>query len=163
MENLYYTPDSPHSACVCLSTSSTYVFIGVMLFRARRDYRVPAPCAVTVPYGLGVKHAAIKDKLDLGADYSTTRSRSQINVNTGLLTPAFPEITATLDTLKLYATYHMKETVSLQAGYWIERYSSKDWMLDGVAPTTIPNVLTMGLAAPQYHVNVLRLSVRYKF
>ncbi len=36
-------------------------------------------------------------------------------------------------------------------------------MLDGVAPSTIPNVLAMGLQAPQYHVNVIRLSVRYKF
>lgn len=114
-------------------------------------------------YGLGVKHAAIKDKLDIGADYSTSRSRSQINVNTGVTNPAFPDITATLDTWKLYATYRVKESLSLQAGYWIERYSTKDWMLDGVTAATIPNVLTMGLQAPQYHVNVLRLALRYKF
>ncbi len=114
-------------------------------------------------FGLGVKHAAIKDKLDIGADYSTTRSRSQINVNTGASNPAFPDIRATLDSLKLYATYRVKENMSLQAGYWIEHYSSQDWMLDNVAPSTIPNVLTMGLGAPQYHVNVLSLSARYKF
>lgn len=114
-------------------------------------------------FGLGVKHAAIKDKLDIGADYSTSRSRSQINVNTGLANPGFPDITATLDTLKLYATYRLKETMSLQAGYWIEHYSTKDWMLDSVTSTTIPNVLTMGLQAPQYRVDVLRVSLRYKF
>jgi MtrB/PioB family decaheme-associated outer membrane protein len=113
--------------------------------------------------GLGIKHAAIKDKLDIGADLSATRSRSQIDVSTGVSNPAFPDIRAKLDTLKLYATYRLKESMSLQAGYWIERYSSQDWMLDNVAPTTIPNVLTMGLQAPQYHVNVLSLSLRYKF
>ncbi|MGP1680016.1 MAG: MtrB/PioB family decaheme-associated outer membrane protein [Burkholderiales bacterium] len=114
-------------------------------------------------YGLGVKHAAIPDKLDIGADYGITRSRSEINVNTGASNPAFPHVTAKLDSLKLYATYRMKENMSLQAGYWYERYDSRDWMLDGVAPDTIPNVLTLGLQAPQYHVNVVRLSLRYKF
>jgi MtrB/PioB family decaheme-associated outer membrane protein len=114
-------------------------------------------------FGLGVKHAAIKDKLDIGADYGITRSRSEINVNTGASNGAFPHISANLDSLKLYATYRMKENMSLQAGYWYERYDSQDWMLDGVAPATIPNALTLGLQAPQYHVNVVRLSVRYKF
>lgn len=114
-------------------------------------------------FGLGIKHAAIKDKLDIGADWSASRSRSQIDVSTGVSNPGFPDIRAKLDTLKLYATYRLKESMSLQAGYWIERYSTQDWMLDNVAPSTIPNVLTMGLQAPQYHVNVLSLALRYKF
>ncbi len=114
-------------------------------------------------FGLGVKHAAIPDKLDIGADYGVTRSRSEMNVNTGASNPAFPQITAKLDSLKLYATYRMQKNMSLQAGYWYERYDTKDWMLDGVAPATIPNVLTLGLQAPQYHVNVVMLSLRYKF
>ena len=114
-------------------------------------------------YGLGVKHAAIKDTLDIGADYTVTRSRSQISVNAGAGNPDFPHLTTSLDSLKVYATYKLKENLSLQAGYWMERYDSKDWMLDGVAPSTIPNMLTMGLQAPQYRVNVLRLSARYKF
>jgi hypothetical protein len=36
-------------------------------------------------------------------------------------------------------------------------------MLDGVTPSTIPNVLTLGEQAPRYHVNVFRLAMRYKF
>jgi predicted porin len=114
-------------------------------------------------FGLGVKHKAIPDKLDIGADYSLTHSRSQINVNTGATNPPFPDMTTSLDSLRLYAAYRMNKKVSLQAGYWYERYSSKDWMLDGVAPATIPNLLALGLQAPQYNVNVVRLSLRYKF
>jgi MtrB/PioB family decaheme-associated outer membrane protein len=113
--------------------------------------------------GLGVKHAAIPDKLDIGADYSFTHSRSQINVNTGASNPVFPDMSTKLDSLKLYATYRMKKNMSLQAGYWYEHYASRDWMLDGVAPATIPNVLALGLQAPQYNVNVVTLSLRYKF
>ena len=114
-------------------------------------------------FGLGVKHAAIKDKLDIGADYSFTHSSSQISVDNGAGNPDFPKLSTNLDALKLYANYRLKENMTLQAAYWIEHYDSKDWMLDGVAPNTIPNMLTMGLQAPQYRVNVLRLSLRYKF
>jgi MtrB/PioB family decaheme-associated outer membrane protein len=114
-------------------------------------------------FGLGVKHAAIKDKLDIGADYTYMRTNSDIVVNTGVSNPPFPNLSTSLNSLKLYADYRLKESVSLQAGYWYERYDSRDWRLDGVAPNTIPNVLALGLQAPQYRVNVIRLAVRYKF
>jgi MtrB/PioB family decaheme-associated outer membrane protein len=113
--------------------------------------------------GLGVKHAVTENKLDVGADYTVMRSKSEIIVNTGVLGPSFPNLSTSLNSLKLYATYRLKDNVSLQAGYWYERYDSKDWMLDGVAPGTIPNVLALKLQPPQYRVNVIRLSVRYKF
>ena len=53
--------------------------------------------------------------------------------------------------------------MSLRAGYWYERYDTNTWMLDGVTPDTIPNVLTFGEQPPQYHVHVIAMSVRYKF
>jgi len=114
-------------------------------------------------FGIGLKHVAIKDKLDIGADYSTSRSTGEISVLTGALTPGFPNLSTTLDSLKLYATYRLKDNWSLLASYWHERYDSKNWMLDGVAPNTIPNVLTLGEQAPRYSANVLRLALRYKF
>lgn len=114
-------------------------------------------------FGIGLKHVAIKDKLDIGADYAHTRSKGEIIVSNGLLGPAFPDLSTTLDSLKLYATYRMKDNWSLQASYWYERYDTKNWMLDGVAPGTIPNVLSLGEQTPRYSVNVLRLALRYKF
>ena len=113
--------------------------------------------------GLGIKHAAIKDKLDIGTDYSVTHSRSEINVDNGASAPGFPALTTSLDSLKLYATYRLQDNVSLEAGYWYEHYDSKDWMLDGVLPSTVPNVLSLGMQPPQYHVDVVKLSVKYKF
>jgi MtrB/PioB family decaheme-associated outer membrane protein len=114
-------------------------------------------------FGIGLKHVAIKDKLDIGADYSSSRSKGEISVLTGALNPAFPSLSTTLDSLKLYASYRLKDNWSLQASYWYERYDTKNWMLDGVAPGTIPNVLNLGELAPRYSVNVLRLALRYKF
>ena len=113
--------------------------------------------------GFGVKHAVMENKLDIGGDYTVSRSKSEIVVDNGVLGPSFPNFSTSLNSLKLYANYLLKDNVSLQAGYWHERYDSKDWMLDGVAPGTIPNVLALGLQPPQYRVNVIRMSLRYKF
>ena len=38
-----------------------------------------------------------------------------------------------------------------------------DWRLDGVTPSTVPNVLLLGEQTPSYHVNVVRVGMRYKF
>ncbi|HSQ04460.1 MAG TPA: MtrB/PioB family outer membrane beta-barrel protein, partial [Burkholderiales bacterium] len=97
-----------------------------------------------------------------GADYGLMRARSEISVNSGV-NSAFPTISTNVDTFKLYAIYRMKDNVSLNASFWHESYDSRNWMLDGVTPSTIPSVLTLGEQAPRYSVNVLRLSVRYKF
>lgn len=114
-------------------------------------------------FGVGLKHAAIKGKLDVGADFIVTRTKSEISVNTGAGNSAFPNFYTSRDSLKLYADYHLKDDVSLRLGYWYERYDSDNWMLDGVAPNTIPNVLTFGEQSPEYNVHVIALSVRYKF
>ena len=113
--------------------------------------------------GFGVKHAAIENKLDVGADYTVSRSHSDITVNTGASNPAFPQINTSLDSLKLYANYRLKDNLSLLGSYWYERYDTRNWMLDGVTPSTIPNVLTFGEQPPRYHVQVFRVSMRYKF
>jgi MtrB/PioB family decaheme-associated outer membrane protein len=113
--------------------------------------------------GIGAKHVAIKDKLEVGADYTVARSKGEIRVTTAANDPAFPDISTSRDTLKLYATYRVRDNVSLRAGYWYERYDSDTWALAGVTPATIPNVLTFGQQSPQYNVHVIALSAKYKF
>ena len=113
--------------------------------------------------GFGVRHAAIKDKFELGADYAYTRTRSAIQVDTGAANPPFPDLSTSMHGLKLYATYRIDAQLSLHGGYWYERYSSANWMLDGVTAATIPNVLTFGEQPPQYQVHLIRASLRYQF
>lgn len=114
-------------------------------------------------FGVGIKHIAIKDKLEVGADYTVMRTKGAISVGTAANEPPFPDLATSRDSLKLYATYRLKDNVSLRAGYWYEHYESDDWALDGVTPDTIPNVLTFGQIPPQYRVHVIAMSVRYKF
>jgi len=114
-------------------------------------------------FGVGIKHTALESKLELGADFTITQTKGAISVSTGANEPPFPDLSTSRDSLKLYANYRLKNNLSLRAGYWYERYESDNWALDGVAPDTISNVLTFGQLAPQYRVQVIALSARYKF
>ena len=114
-------------------------------------------------FGVGIKHTALEGKLEVGADFTVMQTKGAISVSTGANEPPFPDLSTSRDSLKLYANYRLKDNLSLRAGYWYERYESDNWALDGVAPDTIPNVLTFGQLAPQYRVNVFAASVRYKF
>jgi MtrB/PioB family decaheme-associated outer membrane protein len=113
--------------------------------------------------GIGLKHALIQDTMDIGADLTISRSVGDIRVSTALNEPAFPSIKADLDSFKLWATYKVKTDLMIRASLWQERYSSQNWAIDGVGSSTIPNVLTLGETSPQYKVNVVSVSLRYRF
>lgn len=113
--------------------------------------------------GIGVKHTAMGDKLDLGADLTWSRARSTLQVQTGVLEPAFPNATVAHDRLKLFAGYKLNEQLTLQANLWFEDYRAADWRLDGVLPATVANLLSLGQQAPRYRVTVGGLALRYRF
>jgi MtrB/PioB family decaheme-associated outer membrane protein len=113
--------------------------------------------------GMGIKHVALSGKLELGADLTFTRSRSDITVDAGPTSPPFPTATTSMDRFKIHATYKLKDNMSITGGWWYERYDSQDWRLDGVQPATIPNLLAFGAQAPRYNVNVLSVALRYGF
>jgi predicted porin len=113
--------------------------------------------------GVGVQHAAMKGKLVLGADLAFTRSHSDVVVETGASNPLFPKATTSLDSLRLRATYQLRENLSVLGSYWFESYNTRDWRYDGVLASTVPNVLLLGEQAPHYTVNVLGVALRYRF
>jgi MtrB/PioB family decaheme-associated outer membrane protein len=114
-------------------------------------------------FGIGVKHQLIRNKLDVGADYVLSHSKGEVSVDNGTSAPDFPDLKTDLNTLKLYADYRLKENMTVHTAYWYERYDSKDWMLDGVEPDTIPNVISFGEDSPEYHVHAVMMSLRYRF
>lgn len=113
--------------------------------------------------GIGVKHIAIPNKLDIGADLTVSRSRSDIAVDNILAAAPFPTAKTKLEAFKLYGTYNLKDNLSITGSYHYEHYDSADWRLDGIAPGTIPNLLTLGAQSPNYSVNVFRVAMRYRF
>lgn len=113
--------------------------------------------------GFGVTRVVIKDKLDIGADYTKSRSTGKITMSSGAPDPAFPELKTDLDIFKIYVNYHLDDRWFLRAAYWHERYDSSDWMLDGVSADTIPNLLSIGSLSPSYSIDVIKLSMGYNF
>ena len=114
-------------------------------------------------FGLGVKHAAMNGRLELGADLVFSRSRSDVTVETAASNPGFPQASTSLDMFKLRATYRLSDDMSLTGSYWYERYTSAEWMVDGVLPATISTLLAFGEQPPHYTVNVVQLALRYRF
>ena len=106
--------------------------------------------------------ATLKKKLDLGANLTFSRSRSNVTVDTGALDPSFPTTSTSLDSLRLYATYALTDSMWLTGSYWYEHYDAKDWKVDGVSPSTIPNLLTFGEQVPRYRVNAVRVALRMR-
>ena len=114
-------------------------------------------------FGIGVRHTAIPDKLELGADMWFSRGNSDTSVQTGVGEPPYPTNKTSRDVVKLFATYKLKDNLWLNGSYWYERYDSADWQLDGVQPDTVFNLLAFGNQSPRYHQNVFRVSLRYNF
>jgi MtrB/PioB family decaheme-associated outer membrane protein len=114
-------------------------------------------------FGFGIKHAAIPDALEIGADLAFSRTKSETSVQTVLGEPPFPEGETSLDVVKLYASYKLRDNLWLNGSYWYESYDSSTWRLDGIQPDTVYNLLAFGNQSPRYSVNVFRVSVRYQF
>jgi MtrB/PioB family decaheme-associated outer membrane protein len=128
---------------------------------AQRDWSALGKDVVEVA-GVGVKHQAMKGKLELGADLTFSRSRNDITVEVGAANP-FPTAKTSLDSLRLQATYRLQNNLWLTGSYWYEFYEAQDWRFDGVLPATISNLLAFGEQPPRYRVNVVRLALRYRF
>ena len=117
----------------------------------------------TTMFGLGLRWAAIEEKLDLGADVVYTRMRSNIEMDASAATSAFPTARTSVDSYKLFGTYRLRENLSVTASVWYERYRTADWRLDGVMPGTVPSLLSFGVQPPDYGVSVVQLALRYGF
>ncbi len=113
--------------------------------------------------GVGLKHSLIANRFDIGADYMKSHSTGDVTLFTGAGGPGFPTNTANLEVFKLYATFRLSGGLSIQANYWLERYGSSNWAIDGVSPSTISNVLASGETSPNYKINVASLALRYRF
>jgi MtrB/PioB family decaheme-associated outer membrane protein len=113
--------------------------------------------------GLGLRHALVPDRLDVGADVVLTRARSKLRVDTGIGDAAFPQDRNVTDSIRLHASYKLSEAVTVNAGLWAERADASDWQLAGVAPGTLSNLLAFGVQPADYRLYVLRASVRYRF
>ena len=72
-----------------------------------------------------------------------------------------PELESEMDSLRLRLSYDVSERLAIDVNARWERFDAEDWGLEGVAPDTIPNLLTMGANPYDYDVWVFGIGFRY--
>jgi hypothetical protein len=114
-------------------------------------------------FGIGVKHVAIPEKLEIGADFTVSRSKSEVAVDNVLAAAAVPERQDQARGLQAVRDLQPEGQLSITGSYQYEHYDTNDWRLDGIDPATVSNLLALGAQSPNYSVNVFRVAVRYRF
>jgi len=117
--------------------------------------------------GLGFKIAGIRGRLDLGAEYTYSHATGKINVITGAaIAPAgqpLPDLVSQVNSLRLYGKYKLRKNATLNLTFVHEKLKTADWAYDNVASSTMPLVIGTGQLAPNYSVNVIGVSLSYRY
>ncbi|MFO8004817.1 MtrB/PioB family decaheme-associated outer membrane protein [Thioalkalivibrio sp.] len=104
-----------------------------------------------------------REGFDAGIDYGYSSGKGQITMRTGAPVEPLPELKSRLNTVKLYGRYRVNDRLSVRVDYLYERFRSKDFTLDDVAPDTIPSVLTLDEETPNYTAHFIGTSLNYRF
>jgi MtrB/PioB family decaheme-associated outer membrane protein len=105
----------------------------------------------------------VSERWDLQIDYTHAITRENDNIEAGGAASTFPQNDSNLNSLLLKASYHLSRALSVRLHYVYSSYASNDWALDGVTFDTVPNLLTLGEQPYRFHVNLVGLSVLYRF
>ena len=104
----------------------------------------------------------IGEKFDLTFDYTRADGETEILVTgPAVSSDPLPDLESTMDSLRVELSYAMSERFMLDFSARWERFEAEDWGLEGVAPDTIPNLLTMGANPYDYDVWVFGIGFRY--
>ena len=112
--------------------------------------------------GAGV-HAVFAQRWDLTLDYVHAPSYGSNDTLAGGFAQAFPENASKLDSVRFDLRYRWSTALSLHLRYAYEKFDSSDWAFAGVGPATIANLLSVGRSPWAHDVNLVGLTVQYRF
>jgi MtrB/PioB family decaheme-associated outer membrane protein len=113
--------------------------------------------------GAGFRIDGIGDKVDLQLDYARAEGNTKIDVTSGAGGQSrFPDLESTLDSLRLKLLYRWSDKLDAVLRLRYESFSAEDWALQGVAPDTLPTILTLGAQPYDYEVWMFGIGVRYR-
>jgi MtrB/PioB family decaheme-associated outer membrane protein len=115
--------------------------------------------------GGGLRARLLADRVELRLDYTHGEGTGRIVVDGAAASGdgRFPDLDTTLDSLRASASYRWSDRAEATFQLRYERFEAEDWALEGVAPDTIPAVLTLGADPYDYDVVVIGIGVRYRF
>jgi len=117
-------------------------------------------------FGVGFKVKELMGgKFDLGGDYTYSYGLGKINtaVGSALTAAPIPDLVSRFQSLQLYGTYKLQKNATLRRSLLHRKLRTDDWAWDSVNPNTMANVLSTGQLSPNYSVNVIGVSVSYKY
>lgn len=107
--------------------------------------------------GLGFSAAELTENIDLTFDYTRADGNTSITVDGG----GFPDLESTLDSVRLELAWRSSERMTWSAELRYESFSTEDWSIAGLEPTTLPTVLTFGADPYDYDAFLFGLGFRY--
>jgi MtrB/PioB family decaheme-associated outer membrane protein len=112
--------------------------------------------------GAGLRLAQIGDKMDLQFDFSHSEGESDIFLDSAAGLPdQFPTLNNEIDYARLNLGYQATERLGIDFNVGYQQIDSDDWALEGVAPDTIPQILSLGALPYDEDSLWIGLGIRY--
>ena len=103
-----------------------------------------------------------QERWTLTLDYLLAPSYEDTDSTAGGSVQSFPQSWTKLDSARLGVAYQWTKALQIRFRYMREQYNSNDWALDGVGPSTVPNLVSLGIQPYRDNVNLFALTVRYQ-
>ena len=112
--------------------------------------------------GAGFRLQQIADKFDLQLDYTRSDGETKIDVaSAGAGSDSFPDLESELDDVRLKLSYQRSEQLEINLNLRYQRFVAEDWAIEGVRPSTIPVVLSLGAQPYSPEQFVIGIGARY--
>lgn len=105
----------------------------------------------------------VNEKLSFTADLAQAESEGETLLVAGTTPDPYPTQKTRFGSARLGAHYQVSQALGLHCRLVYESYDEDNWALDGVYPTTVPNLLAMGAEADSHDVGLVAFSFTYRF
>jgi MtrB/PioB family decaheme-associated outer membrane protein len=104
-----------------------------------------------------------QERWTLSVDYLMAPSYDSTDTTVSGLQQGFPQNWTKLDSTRFDLAYRCTSAMQIHFRFTRETYNSSDWALNGVGPSTVPNLLALGIQPYQDSVNLFAVAIRYQF
>lgn len=117
--------------------------------------------------GLGLEMLSVMPKLDMGIDYTHSRSRGRTIINdltTGTsIVSEYPDLITNYKGLQLYGRYRFSPNLMGRLALVREKYDSSDWAYDGFDANSLTSLLLLGEESQRYSNTFVAFTIHYTF
>jgi MtrB/PioB family decaheme-associated outer membrane protein len=104
-----------------------------------------------------------QERWTLTVDYLIAPSYDETESTSAGVAQAFPQYSTKLDSTRFEVAYKCTSALEVHFRYTRETFNSNDWAINGVGPSTVPNLLALGVQPYRDNVNLFGLTLRYQF